>query len=249
MEDYDVIIVGGGPGGSTCAANLGKAGHKVLLLDKARFPRDKVCGDGITGKSRGFIQKLGLLDEMEERGAIYDGIEVIWPKGSKTLIKAGDGYYSYVCKRQIFDNVLFQNAKKLSDAREGFAVTDVIAEGGKVVGVKATDLSDSSTHEFRAKVVVGADGANSVVATKLGLPVVQTAAGNVQQLVSKIRADHSGQVVLVVGHSNTVPDIIEAFGGGIVPAVPENEFDNLYVVTLIDTARVSVLRMKFGARE
>lgn len=169
MENYDVIIVGGGPGGSTCATNLGKAGHRVLLLDKARFPRDKICGDGITGKSRGFIKKLGLLGEMENSGAVYDGIEVIWPKGAKTLIKAGDGYYSYVCKRQIFDDILFQNAKKFSDAKEGFAVTDVVIEGGKVVGVKATDLSDNSSHEFRAKVVVGADGANSVVATKLGL--------------------------------------------------------------------------------
>jgi geranylgeranyl reductase family protein len=169
MENYDAIIVGGGPGGSTCATVLGKMGHKVLVLDKAKFPRDKICGDGITGKSRGFIQKLGLIDEMEENGAIYDGIEVIWPRGSRTLIKSDGGYYSYVCKRQIFDNILFQNAKKVSDTKEEFAVTDMIVEDGKVVGVKATDLSDKSSHEFRAKIVVGADGANSVVATKLGL--------------------------------------------------------------------------------
>jgi len=169
MEEYDVIVVGGGPAGSTCAAVLGKAGHRVLILDKAKFPRDKICGDGITGKSRGFVQKLGLIDEMEESGAIYDGIEIIWPKGSRTLIKTDDAYHSYVCKRQIFDNVLFQNARKSSDVKENFAVSDVIIEDGKVVGVKATDLSDKSSHDFRSKVVVGADGANSVVATKLGL--------------------------------------------------------------------------------
>lgn len=169
MVDYDVIVVGGGPGGSTCSTFLGKMGHKVLLLDKARFPRDKVCGDGITGKSKGIIRELGLLETVENSPhAVYDGIGVFVDNHS-VVAKSEDGRFSYVCRREVYDNILFQNAKKHATVREDFAVTDVILENGKVVGVKGIDGESKKEEEIRSKVVVGADGANSVVATKLGL--------------------------------------------------------------------------------
>lgn len=187
MEFYDVIVVGGGPAGSTCATLLGKKNRKVLLLDKAKFPRDKTCGDGITGKSRGFLEELNLIDEVEKNSAIYDGIDLTWPYGSKTVVKTDDKHYSYVCKRIVFDNILFQNAKNYVDVREEFYVTDVIVEDGKVVGVRGTNGPNGPQTEFRAKIVVGADGANSVIATKLGLNKF-----NSSHRLSAIRAYYKG---------------------------------------------------------
>src|SRR3989338_5356002 len=65
-DSYDVVVVGGGPGGSTCATLLAQAGRDVLLVDKARFPRDKTCGDGISGKSKAILKEIGIIGELEE---------------------------------------------------------------------------------------------------------------------------------------------------------------------------------------
>lgn len=83
------------------------------------------------------------------------------------------------------------------------------------------------------------------LATQLGLTVTQLPAADVAGLVSQIRTNHRGQVVLVAGHSNTVPQIIQELGGGMV-TIGEGEFDNLFVVT-IHWKRVKLLRLKYGS--
>ncbi len=171
-EEFDVIVVGGGPAGSSCTAFLAKAGKKVLLLDRATFPRDKTCGDGISGRSVGVLNELGLLSEIAkvEHLDMY-GVTFSNPKGKVVPIGAPRNENSpppgFVCRREVLDNVLFQNAKKLAAKTiEGFFVTEVILEGDKVVGVKGK-LKDKEM-EFRSKVVVGSDGAGSILAKKLG---------------------------------------------------------------------------------
>jgi len=174
LQDYDVIVVGGGPAGAAGAAFLGKSGKKVLVLDKAHFPRDKTCGDGISGKSMRVLKELGITDAIERapHGKIH-GVVFSSPNGTVVEIPIQKGNaqkidYGYCCRREVFDNVLFQNAKKNAETMEGFQVTDLITEGGAVVGVKGVG-EDKKDYEFRAKVVVGADGANSIVARKLGV--------------------------------------------------------------------------------
>jgi len=84
------------------------------------------------------------------------------------------------------------------------------------------------------------------LAMQLGLSVTQVPAADVAGLVGQIRTSHRGQVVLVAGHSNTVPQIIQELGGGTV-TIGDGEFDNLFVVTIC-WKRVKVLRLKYGAQ-
>ena len=184
-DSYDVIVVGAGPGGSATAAFLGKEGHRVLLLDKAKFPRDKPCGDAISGKSASILRELGIADHVEEaphaiaEGVVFSGprgdvIQIPFPKdidpsGIKNSKKYNYVTAGYVQRRVVFDNVVFEHAKaqKSVDVIEEFEVTDVLKENGRAVGVKGRRKGEPE-RSFRSKLVVGADGALSVVAQKLG---------------------------------------------------------------------------------
>jgi len=192
-KQYDVLIVGAGPAGSTCAMFLAKKGVKVLLLDRASFPRDKTCGDAISGKSARVLKELGLDKDLEKRdhAKIY-GVLLSSPNGSMVEIpipKQADGKarYGYCARRMVYDNFLFENAKKAVDAIEKFNVTDIIAENDHVVGVKGIDLHSNEEREYRTKMVVGADGAHSILAKKLKVDEVDDA-----HYVSAIRAYYKG---------------------------------------------------------
>ena len=172
-DSFDAIVVGGGPGGSSCAALLGKQGFNVLLLEKSKYPRDKICGDAISGKSMSVLRDLGLEGEVRKlpHGKTH-GVIFSSPKKDVVQIpfrRDGKRVEGVVCRRMFFDNLVFGTAKKYAHAIEEFAVTDIIQENGFVTGVKGTDLKSKKAMEFRAKIVIGADGAQSIVAKKLGL--------------------------------------------------------------------------------
>ena len=169
-EEFDVIVIGGGPSGSSATAFLAKAGKKVLLLDRAKFPREKVCGDGISGRSVGVLRELGLLDSFKsvEHQDMF-GVTFSSPNGTVAPIPSASGKDApgFVCRREVFDNVLFQHAKSLAAKTiEGFFATDFVFDGSNVVGVKGS--YEGAALEFRAKVVVGADGVGGMTARKLG---------------------------------------------------------------------------------
>ena len=194
MQEYDAIVVGGGPSGSACASLLSAQGLRVLLLEKERFPRDKPCGDAIGGKALNVLFELGLEGKLKGMGFQRSaGLVFSSPNGNEVeipLAQSGESSTGgYVCKRLDFDNILFENAKKTCEVMEGAEVSEVIFEGepqgkgdgrGRAVGVKvrlqgkvagAGGRADAreELQEFRAKVVVGADGANSVVARAAGV--------------------------------------------------------------------------------
>jgi menaquinone-9 beta-reductase len=181
MDAFDVIVVGGGPGGATCATFLSRDGHRVLLLEKATFPRDKPCGDAISGKSASVLREMGLADAVEEvphaiaEGVLFSGprgdlVQIPFPKDiDPTGIRNSKKYNyitaGYVCRREVYDNILFQHAKaqKSVTTMEDAEVADVLLEGSRAIGVRLKD-----GREFRAPLVIGADGALSVVAQKVG---------------------------------------------------------------------------------
>ncbi len=186
---YDAIVVGAGPSGSACAALLAEKGCRVLLLDKARFPRDKPCGDAIGGKAFNVLAKLGLEGKLAERGLKRSkGIVFSSPCGNEVEIPlraGGKTSGGFVCKREIFDNLVFQRAKKSCETREGCEAVDLIFEGSRVVGVKTR--SKGGGQSFFAKVVIGADGANSTVAWKAGCLKIKP-----EHYCSAVRAYYSG---------------------------------------------------------
>jgi len=178
-SEFDVIVCGGGPGGSSAAAFLSDAGKKVLFIEKVTFPRDKTCGDAISGKSMAIIKKLGLYEKISKTpNAIVNAIGFSSPNGAYVRIDVpakadGTKEAGFVVRREISDNVYFQNAKSKANVTtmENTEVMDLIfgEDGKSVIGVIAK-TADGKQQEFYAKVVVGADGANSIVARKVGVP-------------------------------------------------------------------------------
>jgi len=162
-QGFDVIIVGAGPAGAACAMALKDSGLSVLLADKASFPRDKVCGDAIPHRA---VSVLRTLDP-EAASALTAvpsttanrGCRVVAPGGRHVDIAFSlDGYTS---PRAGFDDFLFRRAAALPHVtvRTGVAVGDVrIAQEGVEV--------DAGGDAFTGAMVVGCDGAHSVVQKK-----------------------------------------------------------------------------------
>src|SRR6476659_6096747 len=137
----DVIIVGAGPGGSTAAAYLAQAGVDVLLLEKTSFPREKVCGDGLTPRAVKSLVEMGI-DTSEANGFIRNrGLRIIG--GEHTLELDWPDLASYppyglVRPRLDFDELLARAAQKAgARLHEQTTVTGAISENGRVVGVTA----------------------------------------------------------------------------------------------------------------
>ena len=177
-RSYDAIIVGAGPGGSSTALFLAKAGKKVLLIDKARFPREKVCGDAFSGKSIGIARELGLIDEFGQHPhAIVRGLTMVAPNGKAVTVPfpnaTGMDFAGYTIQRVRTDNIFLSAA--LLDAnifvRQEFSVTALIRdETGAVCGVSGTDTLNGNFYSYKGRVVVGADGAASAISRLVGLP-------------------------------------------------------------------------------
>ena len=189
-DDADVIIVGAGPSGSTAAYYLAQAGLNVLLIEKSRFPREKVCGDGLTPRAVKSLIAMGV-DVSEEAGWLRNkGLRVIgggmrleldWPE-----LSSWPGY-GLVRPRTSLDEQLARRAEA-AGARllEGTTVTGpVLDDNGRIAGVettaeteqkpKARSRSDNServsgdTVVYRARVVVAADGNSSRLSVAMGL--------------------------------------------------------------------------------
>ncbi|NOQ96644.1 MAG: FAD-dependent oxidoreductase, partial [Calditrichae bacterium] len=175
-DSYDIIIVGAGPSGTTAALYAAKNGLKTLLLEKDKFPRDKICGDALSGKSIGILRDLDLLEEVQKLpGAFIQSITFSSPNHDyfnidlrKTSLK--NIPKGFVIRRKIFDNFLFEKVKATDvDTRENFSVIDLIQKDGTVSGVRGKDRITGDEIEFRSKLVFGADGYNSIVSRKMNL--------------------------------------------------------------------------------
>ncbi|KUJ38116.1 geranylgeranyl reductase family protein [Streptomyces sp. NPDC093228] len=171
----DVIVVGAGPAGSTTAYYLAKAGLDVLLLEKTAFPREKVCGDGLTPRATKQLVAMGI-DISEEAGWLRNkGLRIIgggvrlqldWPD----LASYPD--YGLVRKRDDFDEQLARQAQKAGArlyerCNVGAPVVD--DRTGRITGVRAKLGEDKREVTFHAPLVVAADGNSTRLSLAMGL--------------------------------------------------------------------------------
>ena len=191
MEEFDVIVVGGGPGGSTSAAYLAMSGKKVLLIEKSEFPRDKTCGDALGGKSLQHVHAIGAHDAViSGQHYKYTGITMTSSNGNSMTINLRGNEFAhntagYVVKRNLLDNAVFSAAKRHVEENGGTVLQNTSVKGviweGKLEEedpgkgsrndriAKGVRYVDAQKNELlaRSKVVIGAGGYNCPVAREL----------------------------------------------------------------------------------
>jgi flavin-dependent dehydrogenase len=172
--DCDVLVVGGGPAGSTASALLAAKGHKVILLEKERHPRFHI-GESLLPLNLPLLEKLGVLEEVERVGMLKYGAEFVSPYHNKAITfdfaNAWDKTkpYAFQVRRSEFDHILIRNA-----AAKGAAVV----EGCKVTGVEFPEAGgaiatardeDGGTRTVRARFLVDASGRDTLLASRFGI--------------------------------------------------------------------------------
>jgi geranylgeranyl reductase family protein len=169
MSVFDVIVVGAGPAGSTAAAVLARRGRDVVLLDRAPFPRDKVCGDGIPPGTVGILHDLGMAESL--RAAAFHPVEslrLVSARGRDWRLRfrpRRDGVDFFIAPRLRFDELLRAHAVASGAEFQLAQVRAPLVEGGRVVGVRAE--AGGVERVLRARIVIGADGATSAIARAL----------------------------------------------------------------------------------
>jgi menaquinone-9 beta-reductase len=162
----DVLIVGAGPAGAVAATVLARTGVRVRLLDRASFPRDKLCGDTINPGTLAILRRLGLAGGIEPRGLPIDGMIVTGEGGVSVEARYPGDQRGLAISRREFDAILLEQAIAAGAAFDGFTVREAIVDGPASA---PTVRGVAGRHQLPAKVVIAADGRRSTVAFGLRL--------------------------------------------------------------------------------
>ncbi|MEK6239366.1 MAG: tryptophan 7-halogenase, partial [Planctomycetales bacterium] len=174
-EEFDCIVIGGGPAGSTAAALIAEAGPKTLLLEREQHPRFHI-GESLMPETYWTLKRLGVLDKMKgsEHPQKYS-VQFVNHQGKESApfyFRDEHDHESSVTWQVVrgdFDKMLFDNAaEKGAVCREQTRVLDLLRDGDRVVGVKARSDGEEPC-DLRAKVVVDASGQSSLIANQFKL--------------------------------------------------------------------------------
>jgi geranylgeranyl reductase family protein len=169
----DVVVVGGGPAGAATAIHLTRAGLDVCVLDRARFPRDKACGEFLSPAATPLLEDLGVRDTIDAAGARrLDQVRIFGGDQRLDLAFPADADappWGYALSRRKLDAILIDAATSAgAEVREGVGVDDLVLDRGQVAGVTTRGLN-GERRSLQARLVVGAGGRNCPVARALGL--------------------------------------------------------------------------------
>jgi FAD-dependent halogenase len=176
-EDVDVVVVGGGPGGSTLASLVATQGHRVVVLEKETFPRHQIGESLLPSTIHGICRLTGASDALAKAGFTKKrGGTFRWGANPKqwtfafsvSPTMASETSYAYQVERSKFDQILLNRARELgADVREDHTVTKVIGDDDRIRGVSYLD-ADGNAGEIRAKYVVDASGNQSRIYNGVG---------------------------------------------------------------------------------
>jgi FAD-dependent halogenase len=176
-EGADVVVVGGGPGGSTLATLVAKQGHRVVLLEKEKFPRWQIGESLLPSTVHGVCRLTGVADEIAKAGFTKKrGGTQRWGANpepwtfsfSVSPRMTGETSFAYQVERSKFDQILLDHARNSGvDVREQHAVSSIVEEDDRVRGVTYTD-ADGNKGTIRAKYVVDASGNKSRIYQQAG---------------------------------------------------------------------------------
>jgi len=224
---HDVVIVGAGPGGSAAAYYLAKQGLDVLLLDKADFPRDKTCGDGLTPRALTVLEDMELLSELLPVGCRLNRVEVASAAGQTVTApfpgKNGRPGYTLIVPRFTLDDILRRHAiTHGAQFQSQVRVTGVTANGK---GVEVTGKHPGGSFSATARVAIMATGASVPLLQQMGLlkkmPVVALAARayfeEVKGLSDAMQLSFAGVPLPGYGWVFPLPHGAANIGAGIFP--------------------------------
>jgi flavin-dependent dehydrogenase len=171
----DVLIAGAGPGGSAAAIHFARRGLRVLVLDRAIFPRDKPCAEYMGPVALRHFDALGVLPALDAAGGHALAGSAVFPVSGAALVGrfAGLGAAAFrpaglSLARRVLDAALFARAREVgAEVEEGTQVTDLLYGAGGVTGAVARG-PDGAVRTIHAALVIGADGLRSTVARTLG---------------------------------------------------------------------------------
>ena len=160
-EAWDVAVIGAGPAGSTAAAHLAGHGHCVLLVDRERFPRDKVCGDGLIADAIGALRRLGLFERVASLGNRLSAATVYSP--SRIHFDVPGEFVTL--KRRLLDDLIVEEALRRGTVFRCGRVTRVETDAGTDVSLSL----DAPDQPIRARFALIATGAGSDLPVQMGL--------------------------------------------------------------------------------
>jgi flavin-dependent dehydrogenase len=166
MSDYDAIIIGGGPAGSSAAISLSLPGARVLVIEEKHMPREKLCGEFITPECFPSLERLGVMHRMLAAGAKkLSRVKLVAPSGKSLqthISKMSDATWAMSLSRARFDEVLLDRAREAGAVcLEGVAVKGSVPIDGGLQSVEALSLADGARVTFEAPLVIDASGRNS----------------------------------------------------------------------------------------
>jgi geranylgeranyl reductase family protein len=174
LDEADVVVVGGGPGGAIAAFTLASKGHDVMLIDKQSFPREKACGDGLSSSAVSFLGQLGLDEILAGAQQIEDTRLVVdWRRERKRSLSRAPRRpqrrpQGCCLPRRTFDDALVDSARRAGARLLNAMVTEPILREGKAVGV--TLIHNGVQTSVSAPYIVAADGATSRLRRLMAFP-------------------------------------------------------------------------------